>query len=169
MPHFPPHLLVHLSIGNDIVHIPRIRRLLTTPNKRYIDPFVRRIFSPEEQPKVFQKVGILERGGLHRADSLAQWMAGRFAAKEAAIKAMSSRKLTWHDIIIHDDKRKPYITIRRPPWVPPSSVDGESVSTPAPASPAETDEIVAQLSISHDEEYATAVVLAIDDGDESQD
>lgn len=70
----------------------------------------------------------------------------RFAAKEAAIKAHSDRKLTFHDVII--EKRE---------------VDGERLGSGPPIArirgEGEEDES-ALVSISHDGDYATAVCVA---------
>jgi holo-[acyl-carrier protein] synthase len=77
----------------------------------------------------------------------------RFAAKEAAIKAHSFRKLSLHDVLIE----------RR-------AVEGERLGSGPPVAriksakrDAEVDDS-AMISISHDGDYATAVCLGYDPG-----
>ncbi|KAK7416454.1 hypothetical protein QQZ08_011980 [Neonectria magnoliae] len=83
----------------------------------------------------------------------AAFIAGRFAAKEAAIKAHSHRPLTFHDVVIE----------RR-------AVEGERLGSGPPVARiksreegAEADDS-AMVSISHDGDYATAVCLGHDSG-----
>ncbi|MCC7103821.1 MAG: holo-ACP synthase [Chloroflexi bacterium] len=68
-----------LQVGVDIVEIERIERAL----RRYGDRFRRRIYTPRE---------LAESGG--RGQSLA----ARFAAKEAAIKALGDSRMAFHEI-----------------------------------------------------------------------
>jgi hypothetical protein len=76
----------------------------------------------------------------------------RWAAKEAAIKAHTLRRITMHDITIYRGEQKegrskaPTMTIK-------SKAGGE--------------EQVAKISISHDGEYATAVCLIAEEEEES--
>ncbi|TAQ91612.1 hypothetical protein B7494_g122 [Chlorociboria aeruginascens] len=77
----------------------------------------------------------------------AAFLAGRFAAKEAAIKAYSTRQLTYHDIIIHSLPSK----------------NGRSQAPVALIKPEKgkwKDSQIVPLSISHDGDYATAVCLS---------
>jgi phosphopantetheinyl transferase (holo-ACP synthase) len=82
-------------------------------------------------------------------EGVAVFLAGRFAAKEAIIKA-HERRLTFHDIVI-----------RRPP--------ADEKGTKAPRaivlskSGDERNGQVVKISISHDTEFATAVCLAVKD------
>lgn len=74
-----------LGIGSDIVDIKRLEQSLAQHGPRFRD----RLFTPEE---------VLYCEPKPRA---AQHYAGRFAAKEAAFKALGtgwSRGLTWHDV-----------------------------------------------------------------------
>lgn len=72
-------------------------------------------------------------------------MGGRFAAKEAAMKAHEHRRLGWHDIVI--ERRRD---------------DGSSGPPVAriKADEAGVDDESALVSISHDGDYATAVCIA---------
>lgn len=93
---------------------------------------------------------------------------------------MPSRKLTWKDIsVCVDDGQRPYVLIK-----PPVAVQQQSCTSPRKergvlaairsmlsgpsgehlSEPRGRESQVARLSISHDGEYATAVVLLVDDG-----
>ncbi|KAI1635157.1 hypothetical protein F4809DRAFT_465876 [Biscogniauxia mediterranea] len=96
------------TIGNDICHIPRILKILREGAKG--PRFVRRVLAPEEieQPwtKPLLRI-VLDPAPKDAAGSsetmllrAAQFMAGRFAVKEAVVKAHPHRKLTWHRIVI---------------------------------------------------------------------
>lgn len=76
----------------------------------------------------------------------------RFAAKEAAIKAHSHRRLTFHDIVI-EKRAQAAGTSFLGSGPPVARIKGLT----------EADEDVsAMISISHDGDYATAVCLAHD-------
>lgn len=64
---------VILGVGHDLVHVPRLRRILDSRGQRFLD----RCFSPEEQAYCF------------RFRDPAPHFAVRFAAKEAFYKAAS--------------------------------------------------------------------------------
>lgn len=86
-----------LGIGNDIVEIARVRAICS----RYPERFLHRIFTPYEQEYCLKR----KEPALH--------FAGRFAAKEAIVKALGtgfSQGLTWQDIEIKNDiKGKPLV------------------------------------------------------------
>ncbi|KAM0254539.1 hypothetical protein ACHAQJ_006701 [Trichoderma viride] len=141
--------------------------------------FVNRILSPEEQARKDPRLQCLEHrptnklfqndklnsspknnGGALISEEIARrdpdvwtaaaFVAGRFAAKEAAIKAHSHRRLTFHDVVIERRGRKEERLGSGPPV---ARIKGE----------AEGDEDVsAMISISHDGDYATAVCMAHD-------
>jgi holo-[acyl-carrier protein] synthase len=73
----------------------------------------------------------------------------RFAAKEAAIKAHSHRRLTFHDVVI---ERRGRTEERLGSGPPVARIKGES----------EDEDVSAMISISHDGDYATAVCMAHD-------
>lgn len=85
--------------------------------------------------------------------SAASFLAGRFAAKEAVIKAHSSRRLTYHEILILKPDRKDGETGSLAPV-------GIVVDEESEGSEVRGKEV--KISISHDGEYATAVCLAVD-------
>ncbi len=84
-----------LGLGNDIIEISRIDRAI----KRYGQKFLDKVFTPQEQ-KYCLKYSESERH-----------FSGRFAAKEAIVKALGSgfrEGITWLDIeIVNDSHGKP--------------------------------------------------------------
>lgn len=79
-----------LGIGNDIIEIDRIRGVL----QRHHDRFLKRIFTPFEQEYCLKYKDPV----LH--------LAGRFAAKEAIVKALGtgfSQGISWLDIEIRNE------------------------------------------------------------------
>ncbi|KAI0379815.1 hypothetical protein F5Y04DRAFT_259202 [Hypomontagnella monticulosa] len=195
--------LPSICIGTDICQISRISHiLLSTSGTR----FVRRILTPKELrvPRTrsilqaflhFQKgdeVKGLRQGSkrfreLHKNPKFkraAEFMAGRFAAKEATIKAFTSRKLSFYDIIITyehclaaaDNKGIPLsVSIEQDgASLPSSAVEEDDASSPSPplagldqtSSPVaviggqvDVADHFARLSISHDGDYAIATCL----------
>jgi holo-[acyl-carrier protein] synthase len=91
----PPSVAPRLAIGVDTVEIARV----VAVTARYGDRFLRRVFTPYE----------LER---YAGRPLA--LAGRFAAKEAAAKALGTGigPVGWHGIEIrNDDAGKPLLVL----------------------------------------------------------
>ncbi|KAI5865096.1 hypothetical protein GGS23DRAFT_594650 [Durotheca rogersii] len=107
--------LFPIGIGTDICHIPRMYKNLVADTALR---FVNRILSPEELKdpvasrvlncvftpyESLQKLPSPNTNIRHRDPTFwkaAEFIAGRFAAKEAIIKAFPIRKLRFHDIII---------------------------------------------------------------------
>jgi len=101
----------------------------------------------------------------------------RFAAKEAAIKAVSYRRLFHHDVtILIPDKgfgKKPYARIEPPTRlikIPYNiarqrgiHLDEESDFVFRPKMVHGNERQIAEVSISHDGDYATAVVMAVNE------
>ena len=116
------------AIGIDIVDSARVSNLL----KKYGNRFVRRILADDEQ-------AIFER----RPDGSA-FLAGRFAAKEAAIKALGSyiakRPALGELCILPDESGQPVLSF------------GENLSHKMTG-------ISSLVSISHEKTHAVAVVL----------
>lgn len=80
-----------VGIGTDICEVPRIRRALD----RHGDRFLNRVFTSDEREYCMSK----RRPETH--------LAARFAAKEAAMKALGtglSQGITWRDIEVHRDE-----------------------------------------------------------------
>lgn len=152
-----------LNIGTDIVHIPRITRLLT--RRDYLTRFTRRILSAAEHHDFqtrFKETTALRtptpsKQPLITAE-MTRWLAGRFAAKEAARKAApgGAASIGWKDVVVmvqgEGDGSAAAVdgTSRRPEVVYLGAGDGGIGR-------------VGRLSISHDGEYVVATVLAAGD------
>ena len=117
-----------LTTGVDIIEIPRIKETFD----RYGERFLKRVFTPDEIAYC--------RG---RAPNLA----GRFAAKEATMKALGTgvRGVSWKDIEV----------IRAESGAPSVKLHGRAKAR------AERLQVVEiSLSISHSREFAVAFVVA---------
>ena len=88
-----------LGIGNDIVSVERIENLLDKFGER----FIKKVFTKEEETRSLKN--------LKPAASLAK----RFAAKEAAWKALGDQKqigINWKDMGVRDNKSgKPFLEL----------------------------------------------------------
>ena len=82
------------GIGTDIVEIERVRKAVS-------DPFMRKVLSSWEYEKALS----------FSEERRIQFLAGRFAAKEAVIKCLSGREVpNMSDLnIMNDEKGKPYL------------------------------------------------------------
>lgn len=120
------------GIGIDIVEIKRIEKIL----ERNPDSFIQRILTPKEQEA-------LPQPGRRRIE----YLAGRFAAKEAAAKALGTgigKAFSFLDgEILKDNMGKPFLTL--------SENTRQSVNL--------HEGYRAYLSISHSKEYAIAQVV----------
>lgn len=109
------------GLGTDIIEIERIKEAID----RHREKFVKRLFTEKERAYCEKHKDPLPR------------YAGRFAAKEAIIKALNAPELSWLEIeILNDEDGKPH-----------ASVEGEKIL----------------ISISHCKTYATATALVIGD------
>jgi holo-[acyl-carrier protein] synthase len=197
MPSLRPFPFPSLSIGTDIAHIPRIAKLVASQHK--FPRFLRKVLTSREErdfhlrfPRIVSKVtesdvGLSggEQKSIERIDDAgaARFLAGRWAAKEAVVKACSWRSLTFDEIQIRKDagSRRVYGVILDKPVVRRAMrqvKNGEDARSKSMASREHTvgggeeEEApagqVVKISISHDGEYATAVCLAAEgDGDSS--
>ncbi|MCJ1479434.1 hypothetical protein MMC13_008120 [Lambiella insularis] len=77
-------------IGTDITKISRFQQILDTYTGERLHRWARRTFNGLEWPTFLSKI---ERYGSEHHVDVAQWLAGRWAAKEAAVKAHPSRRL----------------------------------------------------------------------------
>lgn len=116
------------GIGNDIIEISRIKGVMERQGQRFLD----RVFTLKEQQYCLQ----------HKEPE--RNFAGRFAAKEAIVKALGTGlkdTLTWLDFeIVNDEKGKPVVKL-------------------SPSIQKLFDHPVILISISHCKEYATAVAI----------
>ncbi|MEK7510289.1 MAG: holo-ACP synthase [Patescibacteria group bacterium] len=111
-----------IKIGSDIVYIPRFEKILRR-NKEY---FREHVFLPEE----------LEYAKVRR-------LAGIFASKEAAVKALGLKANQWQGICVaYEENGKPYLA-----------------KFPLPKDKKLRRKWKHELSISHDGEYAIANVI----------
>lgn len=121
-----------LGIGNDIIEVARIKATI----EEYGAKFLNRIFTSNEQIYCLNR----KEPSIH--------LAGRFAAKEAVVKALGtgfSQGISWLDIeICNDSMGKPYVAI--------SSKLQDLFDSPS-----------FMISISHCHTYATAVAVRIKD------
>lgn len=122
-----------LRVGLDLIEIARIRDSID----RFGSRFLRRLFSDNEIAYA-----------LAAQDQSAERLAARFAAKEAAIKAISLAEagVSWRDIEVH----------KLPDGSCRLALHGR-----AAAKAAELGVIEIALSLSHDGAYAGAVVTAL--------
>ncbi len=90
-----------LGTGIDLTDIRRIEEALANSGEK----FEQRVFTQAEREKAHSRAG----GG---AQMVASTYAKRFAAKEACIKALATRNITWHDMEITNDAHGvPHLTL----------------------------------------------------------
>ncbi|KAI2828978.1 hypothetical protein CBS63078_3731 [Aspergillus niger] len=98
-----------LNIGTDIVHLPRITRLLARPN--YLTRFTHRILHAREQQDFRTRFALpslpplssqTQTPSISISPDMTRWLAGRFAAKEAARKAAprGAAHISWKDVVV---------------------------------------------------------------------
>lgn len=127
-----------VGIGHDLVEIERVARVW----RRFGDRFTRRILTSGERNA--------------RAELSAQYLAGRFAAKEAAAKALGTGirgEVTWQSLEIESDGRgAPYLRL----------------SGGAAAEASRLGVVANHLSLTHTTEHASAVVVLEGEGSGSR-
>ncbi|KAF9550892.1 hypothetical protein EC957_011439 [Mortierella hygrophila] len=122
-----------LGIGIDILHLPRLRQVLS----RRPDRFLTRVLTKAELTDFEQLKTELHGDVAH--DRAVRFVGVRWALKEATYKAMTPRhKLTWQDVTVYKDQGKPCLHI--------SEKEKFGIGT-------------AHCSVSHDGEYLVAQVL----------
>jgi holo-[acyl-carrier protein] synthase len=116
------------GIGNDIIEIARMRQSI----ERHGQHFLNRLFTQREQDYCFKFKDPIPH------------FAGRFAAKEAIVKALGvgfGAQIQWHDIeVLNDELGKPVVSLS-------SSIEKQF------------DSPTLLVSISHSQENATAVAI----------
>ncbi|KAI0183400.1 hypothetical protein EV127DRAFT_23212 [Xylaria flabelliformis] len=169
-------------IGNDICHIPRIRSIF---KGRFGPQFVRRILRTEEieHTTTARILWCIHNQNAQSSqasfDRAVEFMAGRFAAKEAVIKAHPHRRLTFQCIAIlrattnssggsvsgqgQGQGQESTIPFRKVSGPQPKDKTPQSAPLVALIKADENaqSDIYASVSISHDTDYATAVCLGI--------
>jgi len=117
---------VIVGIGTDIASVSRIDKIYQERKNKFLE----RILSPDEI-NIFDKNQKIE------------FLAGRFAAKEAIIKAMGEKKIAFNEItILNNSKGKPYLANKE--------FLEEKYLTKIESF---------HISISHEKEFATAFVI----------
>jgi holo-[acyl-carrier protein] synthase len=153
------------TIGTDIVRIKRIHDLvfgkLQNDSGKRPSRFLRRILHPMERQDFDKRFpaafNLLDNGHAQNSnhgltaqfhDTASSWLAGRWAAKEAARKAWGAQTLGFKDVRVEICEGGE-VQIVCHGW-----------KTSAVGQPPEEAEQVGRLSISHDGEYAVAMVIA---------
>jgi holo-[acyl-carrier protein] synthase len=113
------------GIGIDLIEVERIQKAVT----HWDDRFLHRIFLPQELAYCLAKVRVIEH------------LAVRFAAKEAAFKALGLPAAGWHDFWVESEGSMPRLFC------------SSRVLNHRP-------HLQLMLSLSHTHEHAVAVVLA---------
>jgi holo-[acyl-carrier protein] synthase len=119
------------GIGVDTIEIDRIARVYA----RYNERFLNRIFAPEERTYALRYKDPVPR------------LAARFAAKEACMKALGTgwnSGVRWRDIVVVNDKSgKPELTLHGNAKMFFEKLTADRI----------------HVSITHDRQHATAVVI----------
>lgn len=130
-----------IAIGTDLVHIPAFAEQLAQPGSSFMD-----VFSAGERRLASTRTG----------DRHAEHLAGRWAAKEAFIKAWSQAIYGRPPVIPEEQVQWAQIEVRADRW-------GRVALDIAPDLAARVHDSIGQfstaLSISHDGDYATAVCV----------
>ena len=143
------------TIGTDIVRISRIVHIIcrgsvqSRLSQRALERFSNRILHPSERydfSRRFRKSDIVDNSELRR--NVPAWLAGRWAAKEAAKKAWGATALGFKDVRVRI-RQAGDVEILCSGKI---RVDGSTKPVMA--------EQVGKLSIAHDGDYAVATVLA---------
>ncbi|KAH7382537.1 hypothetical protein DE146DRAFT_636701 [Phaeosphaeria sp. MPI-PUGE-AT-0046c] len=167
-----------LRVGTDICNVPRIRRLVAREGP-YLEKFARRVLTAPERTYFWQRFGPPQDVG-SKLDVVSNFLAGRFAAKEAIRKACNQFQTLergFQSIVIlpvtsssrleHQSSR-PQGLILDSPYASAASagqtfdarkdLDSRHDGSKAP-NIADLDGQLCEISISHDGDFATAVAL----------
>ncbi|KAI1376935.1 hypothetical protein F4677DRAFT_444747 [Hypoxylon crocopeplum] len=164
-----------IGIGTDICQISRIYKALSSSAGK---KFVYRILTPQEvmrprASRLFKRILGDHAHTIGPRDSnvmkAAEFMAGRFAAKEAVMKAYKIRRITFRDIEVTYER---YLLSDLSREEQESSASSSSEEDHDQSSPpiaiikgdGNYEDSYAQLSISHDGDYAVAMCLIHFDG-----
>ncbi|KAI9308704.1 4'-phosphopantetheinyl transferase superfamily [Cunninghamella echinulata] len=124
-----------LGIGVDIIHLPRIKTLIS---KRGIEGFARRVLSPIEYQNFFNQYPKDLQDPVQQQRQLL-YLGSRWCIKEATYKALyPTYRLEWKQVTVNKHKGKPILHIEN------SKELGIKNS---------------HVSLSHDGEYAIAQVV----------
>ena len=141
-----------LNIGTDIISVARLTRLFGPPverQSRFVDKILHASEVQELHRRFPQWQATKSQVQAHEDfRKITFWLAGRWAAKEAAKKAWNAHLLSWKDLRVEAEVGGNVLIICNPDSDPNTSTTSPII------------EQAAKLSISHDGDYATAVVLA---------
>jgi holo-[acyl-carrier protein] synthase len=146
---------LQLRVGTDIIATNRILSPLQ-PNIRRVIKLTNRFLLPLELDDLSRRFPAWSDAHAHdrlRTEHIAAWIAGRWAAKEAAKKAWGASLLSFRDLRVEADSGGAVHIVC---GMNPISCN----SSDHAASSSKVTEQVAQLSISHDGDYTIATVLA---------
>lgn len=165
-----------IHVGTDICSISRLGELYKS---RGLD-FLKKFLTPRERVAFQNRFGTSKSPPSHdvrtaathcnnhsksSADPGVIYLAGRWAAKEAAIKAVKPRKLVMKEIEIWSFGAGPVALILNDASAESSS-QGSDADSPQGMSREEFDSVsgqIARVSISHDADCAVATVLAVEE------
>jgi holo-[acyl-carrier protein] synthase len=146
---------LQLRVGTDIIATNRILSPLQ-PNIRRVIKLTNRFLLPLELDELSRRFPAWNDAHAHdrlRTEHIAAWIAGRWAAKEAAKKAWGASLLSFRDLRVEADSGGAVHIVC---GMNPISCNNSDHA----ASSSKVTEQVAQLSISHDGDYTIATVLA---------
>lgn len=174
-----------LRIGCDIIKISRITEVISKSNTSggYY-AFLRKLLTARERDHFKAKFQNLDLDGPKTPLRVSHFLSGRWAAKEACIKAVKPRKLTFKEVEIWPDSHSEMYAIilheaasqDTPPanqeGVDSTEQSGKDISAETfdernvnlkPEMPSHNDikGQIARVSISHGDEYAIATALAV--------
>ncbi|WP_448851364.1 holo-ACP synthase AcpS [Corynebacterium sp. 335C] len=139
------------AVGIDLVHVPGFAEQLAVPGSS----FARRAFAPGERAAA-------ERRGLS-GDALARHLAGRWAVKEAVVKAWSQALFGQAPPIARDRLDWTEIECVADAWGRLSvRLHGAAAEAFAAGVAADVPGAAFEVSVSHDGDYAVAVALLAD-------
>ncbi|KAJ9606925.1 hypothetical protein H2200_008936 [Cladophialophora chaetospira] len=142
-----------LRVGTDIIATNRILSPLR-PDIRRAVRLTNRFLLPQELDDLTRRFPAWKEHDRLRTQQVAAWIAGRWAAKEAAKKAWDASLLSFRDLRIEADSDGAVHIICD------TRLTASHNSDHSVFSPTQVSEQVAQLSISHDGDYTVATVLA---------
>ncbi|TVY10200.1 holo-ACP synthase [Paenibacillus cremeus] len=144
-----------IGVGTDLLDIARVKTIL---EQSAGERFLQRILTPAEQELAASRKG-----------RLAEFAAGRFAAKEAVVKALGcgiGKEVTFQDVeVLPDGKGKPVCRLSKAAWervvaIWTEGAAGAGAGTGVLASPCGIpDAIHIHLSITHTETMAMAYAV----------
>lgn len=144
---------VALRVGTDIIATYRILSPLR-PDIRRAVRLTNRFLLPQELDDLTRRFPAWKDHDRLRTQQVAAWIAGRWAAKEAAKKAWDASLLSFRDLRVEADSHGAVHIVCG------THLTTSTLSKHSASSPSHFTEQVAQLSISHDGDYTIATVLA---------